>query len=74
MDIKATVESLIGKITGDGALKEKFQKDPLGTAKGLIGDNVPEETLRQVVDGVQAKLKLDDADGLLGKVKGIFGK
>ncbi len=74
MDIKATVESLIGKITGDGALKEKFQKDPLGTAKGLIGDNVPEETLKQVVDGVQAKLKLDDADGLLGKVKGIFGK
>ena len=74
MDIKATVESLIGKITGDGALKEKFQKDPLGTAKGLIGDNVPEETLRQVVDGVQAKLKLDNADGLLGKVKGIFGK
>ncbi len=74
MDIKATVESLIGKITGDGALKEKFQKDPLGTAKGLIGDNVPEETLKQVVDGVQAKLKLDDADGLLGNVKGIFGK
>ncbi len=74
MDIKATIESLIGKITGDGDLKAKFEKDPLGTVKGVIGDNIPEETLNQVVDGVQAKLKIDDAGDILGKVKGIFGK
>lgn len=74
MDIKATIESLIGKITGDGDLKAKFEKDPLGTAKGLVGDNIPEETLKQVVDGVQAKLKIDDTGDIIGKVKGLFGK
>ena len=64
-DIKAKIEELVKKISGDKSL--------LGGV-GLPAD-LPADQLEGLVSGVQAKLKLDEsgAGGILGKIGGLFG-
>ena len=74
MDIKAEIEKLVKKITGDEKLKAKFSKDPMAAVKDLLGSALPDETASKIADGVKAKLaagKLSDAAGSIGK---LFGK
>ena len=73
MDIKAEIEKLVKKITGDEKLKEKFTKDPAGAVKDVLGQAVPEETAAKIVDGVKAKLTADKLSGAAGIGK-LFGK
>ncbi len=70
MDIKGTIGDLASKITGDASLKEKFDKDPMGTVKELAG-NIPPEQLSAITEGIKTKVKLDNIGGGLG---GLFGK
>ena len=63
MDIKATIGDLAAKITGDAAMKEKFEKDPAGTVKGLV-DNIPPEQQQAIIEGIKAKINLDKLGGL----------
>ena len=80
-NIKAAIEDLVKKISGDKGLLEKFTKDPVGAIKGLLGGvglpaDLPADQLEGLVSGVQAKLKLDEAggaEGILGKLGGLFG-
>ena len=70
-DIKKIIEDIIAKIKGDKDIGEKFQKDPTRTVEGLIGVDLPDDQINAVVDGVKAKMNLDDIAGKLG---GLFGK
>ena len=80
-DIKAKIEELVKKISGDKSLLEKFTKDPIGAVKGLLGSvglpaDLPTDQPEGLVSGVQSKLKLDEAGGvggILGKIGGLFG-
>ena len=63
MDIKAKIGDLAAKITGDAAMKEKFEKDPAGTVKGLV-DNIPPEQQQAIIEGIKAKINLDKLGGL----------
>jgi len=69
MDIKAKIGEITAKITGDAGMKEKFEKDPAGTVKTLIG-NIPPEQQQAIVEGVKTKINLDKLGGGLG---GLFG-
>ena len=70
-DIKKITEDIIAKSKGDKDIGEKFQKDPTRTVEGLIGVDLPDDQINAVVDGVKAKMNLDDIAGKLG---GLFGK
>ncbi len=74
MDIKETITSLVQKITGDGDLLSKFKGNPLETVKNLVGDKFSADQLSAIVEGIKAKINLDSASDLLGKVGGLFGK
>ena len=73
MDIKAKIEELIEKIKNDGALQEKFKKDPVSTVEELAGVDLPKDQIDNVVTGIKAKLKLDES-GIMDKLGGLFGK
>ena len=73
-NIKEMITSSVKKITEDKDMLEKFKKDPAGTVEDVLGVKLPTETLEKVVDGVKAKVGVDAASDLLGKVKGLFGK
>ncbi len=71
MDIKAKIEEIVQKIKSDDGLRKKFTTDPIAAIEGLIGVDLPDEQIKKIVDGVKAKISLDDIGSKLG---GLFGK
>ena len=71
MDLKKKVEELVKKIAGDKELRAKFEKNPAAVIEKLVGVDLPDEQVNQLVDAIRAKLTLDNVSGLLG---GLFGK
>ncbi len=71
MDIKEKIEELVEKIKSDDKIADKFKKDPIGTVEGLLGIDLPNDQIEKIVDGIKAKINLDNLGGMLG---GLFGK
>ena len=74
MDIKAKIEELTKKITGDKALLKKFQDNPVSVVEGLLGIDLPDEQIMKLVDGIKAKIKLDNVADAVGALGNLFGK
>ncbi len=78
MDIKAKITEIVEKLKKNPDLLTKFKSDPMSVVKSLIGIELPTDQLKSVVDGVKAKLDIDDASsklsGLGSKLSGLFGK
>ncbi|MGB4660887.1 MAG: hypothetical protein WBI07_17080 [Mobilitalea sp.] len=72
MDIKAKIEEIVEKIKSDKDFASKFSKEPVKTIESILGTDLPDDQINAVIDGVKAKVSLDKADGLLGKVKNLF--
>lgn len=78
MDLQKIISDLIAKFTGNSELTEKFGANPVETVKGLLGSvNLDENQLKTVVEGVSAKINIENAvkegGGILDKIKGFFG-
>ena len=71
MNLKEKVEELVKKITSDKTLREKFEKNPTVVLEELLGVDLPDEQVNQLVDAVKAKITLNSVGGMLG---GLFGK
>ena len=71
MDIKAKIEEIVKKLQSDKTLLASFQSEPV---EKLLDINLPDEMIEKVVEGVKAKIKVDDVKGILDGVKGLFGK
>ena len=71
MDIKAKIEEIVEKIKNDKQIMAKFQKDPAAVIEELIGVDLPNDQVNDVVDAIKAKLTVDKLGGALG---GRFGK
>ena len=78
MDIKAKIEELVNKIKSDDGLMQSFKSDPIKTVEKLIGIDLPDDQIGKLVDGIKAKISLDDIGdklgGIGGKLGGLFGK
>ena len=71
MDIKGKIDEIVNKLKTDKNLMNNFSSNPIGTVEGLIGVDLPDDQVQGIVDGIQAKLKLDKLGGGLGK---LFGR
>ena len=71
MDIKAKIEEIVNKIKNDKQIMAKFEKDPASVIEELIGIDLPNEQINDVVEAVKAKLTVDNLKGALG---GLFGR
>ena len=74
MDIKAKIEDLVDKIKADKNIAAKFQKDPIGTIEELVGVDLPNDQIEKLVDGIKAKITMDDIGDALGALGSLFGK
>ncbi|MBR6522186.1 MAG: hypothetical protein IKT47_05920 [Oscillospiraceae bacterium] len=74
MDIKAKIEELVEKIQNDKDLQAKFKSDPISAVEQLLGVDLPNDTIEKIVDGIKAKIAIDDIGDALGKLGGLFGK
>ena len=73
-EIKKQVEETVKKIQSDEGLMEEFKKDPIKTVEKLTGVDLPDDQLKKVVDGIKAKMTVDDIGDKLGGLKNLFGK
>ena len=71
MDIKEKIEEVVKKLMADKNLMAKFEKNPASVIEELIGVDLPDDQVNQLVEGIKAKIKLDKLGGALG---GLFGK
>ena len=72
MDIKAQITTAVEKITKDQKLQEQFKKEPVKTVEQVLGVDLPDDMLNQVVEGVKAKVSLDKASGVVDSLKKLF--
>ena len=74
MDIKATVEKAVKKLMNNPALLKKFDTEPVKVLEEILGVDLPDDLVNQLIDAVKAKIaaeKVGDALQGLGK---LFGK
>ena len=71
MDIKAKIEKIVEKIKNDKQIMAKFDKDPAAVIEELIGIDLPNDQINDVVEAVKAKLTVDKLGSALG---GLFGR
>lgn len=72
--LKDKIEEIVEKIKADKNIAAKFKKDPISVVEELLGVDLPNDQLEQVVKAVQAKIDLDKVGDLLGGLGGLFGK
>ena len=74
--LKEKIEEIVKKITTDKTLAAKFKADPITTVEGLLGVDLPNDQIEQIVEGIKAIIALDkiDVDKVAGVLGGIFGK
>lgn len=79
MDIQKIITDVVSKLKADPQLIKSFVADPVKTLEKTLGIDLPDEQINQVIEGVKSKIDLSNIDlgqatGLLGKLKGLFGK
>ena len=72
MDIKAKIEEIVKKLTSTPNLMAKFEKNPVAVIEELVGMDLPDDLVNQIVDGVKAKIKLDQVGGALNALGKLF--
>ncbi|MBD5130406.1 MAG: hypothetical protein HDT43_10890 [Ruminococcaceae bacterium] len=70
MDIKAKIDEVVNKVKSDKGFAEKFQKEPIKAVEEVLGVDLPDDAIKNIVDGVKAKVNVD---GIMGKIGGLFG-
>ena len=75
MDIQKIISDLLGQINGNKDLTNQFKADPAKLVTSLLkGIDLNNDQLKAIIDGISAKLKLDDAKNVLNTLGGLFGK
>ena len=74
MDIKATVEKAVRKLTENPALLKKFEKEPVKVIEELIGVDLPDDLVNQLIAGIKAKITAEKVGDTLQGLGKLFGK
>ena len=70
MDIKAKIEEVVNKVKSDDKFAEKFKSEPIKAVEDVIGVDLPDDVVNNIVEGVKAKVNIV---GVVGKLGGLFG-
>lgn len=71
MDIKGKIEEITDKVKNDKDFAKDFKNDPIKAVEGVIGVDLPNDKIESIVDGIKAKISVDD---IKDKIGGLFGK
>lgn len=72
MDIKEKVEAVIEEIKNNPNIKEDFEKEPVKVIEKFLGVDLPDDVVEKIVDGVKAKLTVENVSKIAGKLKDLF--
>ncbi len=72
MDIKEKITEAVEKIAKDKALQEQFKDEPVKALEKVLGVDLPDDIMEQVVQGVKAKLTADKLSDAADALKKLF--
>lgn len=74
MDVKEQITKAVDKITKDKNLQEQFKKDPVKALENVLGIDLPDDVVNQVVQGVKAKLTAEKVSDSVDALKSFLKK
>ncbi len=74
MDVKEQIMKMAERITSDKELQELFQKEPVKALERVLGVDLPDEIVEQVIQGVKAKVMTDKVSDAKDTLKGFIKK
>ena len=74
MDIKEKIESVVKKLLSDKKLMDKFERSPVKVIEELLGVDLPDDLVNNIIEGVKAKISLEKVGDALETLGGLFGK
>ncbi len=72
MDIKAQISKMVEEVSKNPDMKEQFEKEPVKAVEKVLGIDLPDDVVMKIVDGVKAKLTMDNVSKAADALKGIF--
>ncbi len=72
MEIKEQIEKLLKAVTENASLKELFENEPVKAVEKIVGKDLPDELVEKIIDGVKAKLTVDQVKDIAGALKKLF--
>ncbi len=72
MDIKEKISEIVEELKKNPDLKEQFEKEPVKAIEKVIGVDLPDDIVEKVIDGVKAKLTVDNVSKVAGALKDLF--
>ena len=72
MDIKEKVEAIIEEIKSNPNIKEEFEKEPVKVIEKFVGVDLPDDVVEKIIDGVKAKMTVDNVSKIAGALKSLF--
>lgn len=72
MDIKKQINKVLSEVSKNPDIKEQFEKEPVKVIEKLIGVDLPDDIVMKIIDGVKAKLTLDNVSKVADTLKGVF--
>ena len=74
MDMKEQISKIVEEVTKNPSIKAQFEKEPVKVIEKVIGVDLPDDAINQVVQGVKAKLTADKISGSVEALTGLFKK
>ena len=74
MDIKEKIEEVAKKLLSNKNLMAKFEKNPVKVIEELVGIDLPDDLVNNLIDGIKAKIKLDQVGDVLEGLGKLLGK
>lgn len=74
MEIKEKIEKVVKKLLDDKNLLKKFETNPAKVIEELLGVDLPDDLVNQVIEGVKAKISLEKVGDALETLSGLFSK
>ncbi len=72
MDIKEQISKLVEKVTEDDTIKNLFSKEPVKAVEKVIGVDLPDDIVNQIIQGVKAKVSVDKVSEAADFIKKLF--
>lgn len=72
MDIKGQINKIVEEVSKNPNMKEQFEKEPVKVIENVIGIDLPDDVVMKIIDGVKAKLTMDNVSKAADALKGIF--
>lgn len=71
MDVKAKIDEVVNKIKSDKGFADKFKSNPAKAVEDVLGVDLPDDIVNNVVSGVKAKIDIGSIKDGIGS---LFGK